>query len=266
MSERARQLLGILIGIPLCLAVGASIVIFVYNLGGAARIWAIAALLTIAVAVLVLYAVRNAKGNKLVEQLLDILYKEVNPDKFIAESKKVLDKTRNRALRNTLLLNLAVGYEAVGQFDEAIDVMKSMLIGAADKVSKAMFYCNAAAFYAEKGAVAEGHEAYTLGQPFFEKAGENIPVGYLRLSRGLLYYADGKYEEALEAFSKARGRGFEDRHTMTKLQLFEARALARLGRIKEAKSVYSKIVQKKTYPYLLECAKQELQILDAKTE
>ncbi len=261
MSDRLKQLLGILIGIPVCLAVGASVVILIYHMQGTARIWAIVALFAVAIAVLVLYAVRNAKGNKLVEQLLDILYKEADPDTFVQQSLAALDKTRNRALRNTLFLNLAVGYEAAGKYDEAIAVMKKMPIGSADKVSKAMYYCNAAAFYAEKGAAAEGHEAYTLGQPYFEKAGENIPMSYIRLTRGLLHYAEGEYEEALEAFTKARGRGFDDRHTLTKLQLFEARALSHLGRNRDAKNVYAKIVQKKTYPYLLECARKEMQEL-----
>ncbi len=265
MSDRLRQLIGIMISIPVCLAVGVSVVLFALRLEGGARTLFILALFALAVAILIAYAVRGAKSNKLVEGLLDILYKEVNPQKFIEASEAELKKTRSRALRNTLSLNLAVGYEAAGQFDEAIRVMKSMNVLSADKTSKAMFYCNAAAFYAEKGALTEGLEAYTTGQAYYEKAAKDISMGYIRLTRGLLYYAEGKYEEALETFEKARARGFDDRHTMSKLQLFEARALAKLAKKKEAKTVYGKIIQKKTYPYLLACAKEELAALE-KTE
>ena len=49
-----------------------------------------------------------------------------------------------------------------------------MNVLSADKTSKAMFYCNAAAFYAEKGALTEGLEAYTTGQAYYEKAAKDI--------------------------------------------------------------------------------------------
>lgn len=261
MNDKLRTLLTVLFGIPIGLAIGVSITLLIFRLEGTIRTLAIVALLAAAVAVLILMAVRNSRGNKLVERLLDILYKDADPDTFIAESLAALEKTRNRALRNTLSMNLAVGYAAAGRYSEAIAVMKEMPISTADKVSKAMFYCNAATFYAENGANTEAHEAYTLGRPYFEKAGEKLPIAYRRFTRGLLYFADGAYEEALDAFSKARMLGFEDRHTMTRLQLFEARALAASGQHKEAKAVYAKIVQKKTYPYLLNCARKELEAL-----
>ncbi len=261
MNDKLRTLLTVLFGIPIGLAIGVSIALLVFRLEGTMQTLAIVALIIIAITLLILMAVRNARGNKLVERLLDILYKDADPDTFIAESLAALNKNRNRALRNTLSMNLAVGYASAGQYDEAIKVMKEMPIGTADKVSKAMFYCNAAAFYAEKGANTEAHEAYTLGRPYFEKAGEKLPISYRRFTRGLLYFSDGQYAEALDAFSKARNLGFEDRHTMTRLQLFEARALAASGQHKEAKAVYAKIVQKKTYPYLLACAKAELEAL-----
>lgn len=266
MNDRLRQILTIAFGVPIGLAAAASIVVLVLHLQGTARALALLTLFAVGVAILVVIAVRNSRGNKLVERLLNILYKETDPETFIAESLTALEKTKNRALRNTLSLNLAVGYAAAGKYDEAIDVMKNMPIGSADKVSKAMYYCNAAAFYAEKGASAEAHETYNLGRPFFDKAGDKLPMAYLRLTRGLLHFAEGEYAEALEAFANARGRGFEDRHTMTKLQLFEARALAATGKVKDARSVYTKIVQKKTYPYLLACARKELEQLKSGTE
>ncbi|MBE7063393.1 MAG: hypothetical protein E7390_06385 [Ruminococcaceae bacterium] len=261
MNDRLRQIITIAFGIPIGLAIAASIALALYYLQGTARTLGILALFAVGIALLVGMAVRNSKGNKLVERLLDILYKEADPETFIAESLSALEKTKNRALRNTLSLNLAVGYAAAGKHTEAIEVMKNMPISSADKVSKAMYYCNAAAFYAEKGASVEAHETYNLGKPFFEKAGDKLPLSYLRLTRGLLHFAEGEYAEALETLANARSRGFEDRHTMTKLQLFEARALAATGRTKDAKSVYTKIVQKKTYPYLLSCAKKELEQL-----
>ncbi|MBE7025546.1 MAG: hypothetical protein E7408_05775 [Ruminococcaceae bacterium] len=261
MNDRLRHLLTLVIGLPLCFAVGISVVLLLIRLDGTLRTLAILFLFAVAITTLIFVGVRNSRNNKLVGRLLDILYKEVHPDRFIEESLAALKKTRNRALKNTLSLNLAVGYAAAGKFDEAIDVMKSIPIGSADKVSKAMFYCNAAAFYAEKGATAEANEAYNMGRPYFEKAEAKLPMGYLRFTRGLLHYAEGQFAEALEALEKARGIGFEDRHTMTNLQLFEARSLVRLEKTREAKALYAKIIQKKTYPFLLSCAKTELEQL-----
>ncbi len=261
MNDKLRQLVVIIVGLPISLAIGASVLLLIWQMDGAMRVWAFLALFALSVVVLLLHSAKNQKSNRLVESLLDILQKEVNPGKFIEESEKALKSTKNRALRSTLSLNLAVGYAATGDYDSAIRIMKEIPIGTADKMSKAMFYNNAAAFYAEKGAVNEGLEAYVLGQPHFMKAGKDIPIAYLTLTKGLLAFAEEKYEEAIELFENARSKGFEDRHSLTKLQLFYGKALAATGKTKEAKNMFSKIIQKKTYPFLLESAKEELEKL-----
>lgn len=261
MNDRLRQLLTIILGLPICLAIGASLILLILQLEGSLRVWGFLALFMVSVVALILNSAKNRKANRLVESLLNILQKEVNPEKFIAESEKELKRTKNRALRCTLSLNLAVGYEAIGDYDGAIRIMKEIPIGTADKMSKAMFYNNAAMFYAEKGAVNEALEAYVLGQPHFTKMGKDIPISYLTFTKGLLASAEEKYEEAAELFENARSKGFDDRHTLTKLQLFHGKTLAAMGKTKEARSMFSKVLQKKTYPFLLQSAKEELEKL-----
>lgn len=263
MNDRIKHILTLAFGIPLCLAAGLSGFLLITHLEGSLRTLVIAAFLLLGIGILIFYGVRSSKAGKTVEALLDILYKEVDPDTFITESEKVLKKTHNRALRSTLSLNLAVGYAAAGKYDDAIRVMKEINILSADKTSKAMFYLNAASFYAEKGSPLEAAEAYTMGQPYYEKASASIPFAHLRLVRGLLHYVEGQYEEALEAFENARKKGFDDRHSLSKLQLFEARCYAKLGKTKEAKVVYGKILQKNTYPFILASAKAESEALNA---
>ncbi len=262
MNDRARRLISIFFGVPVYVAFAVFAVIVISRLEGSARVAGIFVLLALLLAAFILYLVRTSRGNRQVAALLDILYKEADPEKFISASEEVLGKTRNRALRNTLLLNLAVGYAAAGKYDDAIRAMKEVPIDAADKESKAMYYCNVAAFYAEKGALDAGLEAYREGLPYFEKTGAAMPMAHLRFTRGLLHFAEGEYEEALEVFETAKNRGFSDRHTMTRLQLFEARAHAALGHVKEARQIYGKILQKKTYPFYLQSAKEELARLD----
>lgn len=266
MNPKIKKIFAVALRIPIFLTIGLSVVLLILYLEGIWRTIFGLTLFTIALVTFLWYAIHSAKMNKRIEALLDILYKEANPEKFIRESEKTLQKTKGRAIRSTLSLNLAVGYEAAGQFDQAIRIMKEMDISVADKVSKAMFYSNAASFYAENGSAFEAAEAYATGQPYFEKAAKSLPGAHLQLSRGLLYFVEEQYEDAADAFEKARGKGFEDRHTLTKCQLFEARALAHLGKIKEAKALYHKIQQKKTYPYLLACAKAELLGLEERAE
>ncbi len=253
-----RQITRILLGLPIFLAIIASVVLLIVRMEGSMRTLASIALFLIGVVLLVLLICKNKKESRLVESLLDILYREVNPERFIEASEAALAKTKSRPLQNTLRLNLAVGYEAAGDFDGAIRTMKEIPIETADKVSKAMFYNNMAVFYAEKGAEHEALEAYSFGKPHFKKAEADIPSSYMALTRGLLYFVEGKYPEAVEAFENARSKGFEERHTMAKLQLFHARALSALGEKKEAKTILGKLCQKKTYPYLLEVARKEL--------
>ncbi len=266
MNPKLKRNLMIALRIPIFVCIATYVVILMFYLAEPWRTVFAVTLFAVIVIAVSWYAIYFSKKSKRIEKLLDILYKEANPEKFIAESEKVLEKTKVRAIRNTLLLNLAVGYEAAGKFNEAIRIMKEMDISSADKVSQAMYYANAASFFAENGAAEEASEAYMMGRPYFEKAAKDLPAAHLQLSRGLCYYAEEKYEDAQDAFEKARGKGFDDRHTMTKTQLFEARALAHLGKTKEAKAVYHKVLQKKTYPYLLECAKAELAKLETHAE
>ncbi len=262
MNDKARQVWGLIFGLPIGFAIGITVFIFVMQLEGSARIAAIAILLALGISVLAWAARRNAKGSRQVEALLDILYKEADPEKFIRASQEALKKAKHRTLKSTLTLNLAVGYTASGRYDEAICTLKEMNVSLADKVSKTMYYLNAASCYAEKGAATEALEAYSLAKPLLEKTEKELPAGHILLTRGLLYFAEGKYEDALETFERARSRGFDERHTMTKLQLFEARAYTKLGKTKEARTLYGKILQKKTYPFLLQKAKEELFALD----
>ncbi len=266
MSDKARQVWGLVFGLPIGFAIGISVLMFVMQLQGGYRIGAIAILLAVGISVLLWASLRNAKGSRQVEALLDILYKEADPEKFIAASLEALKKAKHRTLKSTLTLNLAVGYTANGQYEDAIRTMKEMNVSLADKVSKAMYYLNAAACYAEKGAATEALEAYSLAKPLLEKTEKDMPAGHIYLTRGLLYFVEEKYQDALETFERARSRGFDDRHTMTKLQLFEARAYKQIGKTKEARALYGKILQKKTYPFLLQKAKEELAALDNPAE
>ncbi len=266
MNPRFKKIFAVALRIPILVSLVASVILLLLYLPGVWRTVFAATLFAATLVSFICYGIHSSKMDKCIEALLDILYKEVNPEKFIRESEEALRKTKSRAIRNTFLLNLAVGYEATGRFDEAIRIMKEMDISTADKVSKAIFYANAASFYAENGSVFEAEEAYTSGRPYFEKAAKRLPSGHMQLARGLLYFVNEQYADAADAFEKARGKGFEDRHTLTKCQLFEARALAQLGKTKESKALYHKIQQKKTYPYLLECAKAELLQLEGRAE
>ncbi len=261
MNNRMRQFIGFAIGAPVGLGLGISFFYLIFLGGGYLQMLGIVLFLALAVGLALFYGIRSVRGRKLADTLLDILYKEADPEKFVRESEKAIAKTRNRAVKETLSLNLAVGYEAMGEYGEAIRVMDAMDMSAADKISRAMYYSNLAAFCAENGQLVRAEAAYTKGQPLFEKAGEAISLAHVRFSRALLYYADEKYEETLDALETARSRGFEDRHSLARLQLFEARSLAKLGKLKEARNVYGKILQKNTYPFVLACAKKELAAL-----
>ncbi len=264
MNEQIKRVLLWAFGIPISLAVCTTIVLLLMRLEGVMLYLGIVALFLLGITVFIVNMLRSRKNEKLVASLLDILHKQADPDTFIKESEAAIQKKRNKSLRGTLSLNLAIGYEAVGDYGKAISVMKDCYGLMTDSISKAMFYINIASFYAQKGAVNEGLEAYQLGRPYVEKKQKFIPKAYILLVRGLLFYAQEKYEDALDSFRKVEPGQFEDRHAHTKLQLYMARTYARMGNMKEARTLYGKVCQRKTYPFLLECARREMEALSEK--
>ncbi len=264
MNTQMKRFIVWMAGIPISLAICASVVLLLMRLEGTLFYLALLFLFLLGVAVLVISMVRSRKNEKIVNKLLDILYKDADPKAFIAASKAQIQKTRNKALKGTLSFNLAIGYEADGNFGRAISVMKETLDLTADGLTKATYYLNLASFYAQKGAVNEGLEAYQAGRRYIDKKRKYIPAAYTLFVRGLLFYAEEKDADALDSFKKINMEEFEDRHSVTKLQLYMARAYSRMGNIKEARVLYGKVRQRKTYPYLLSCANAEIENLQEK--
>lgn len=257
MNGRLRTILKWGIGTPVSLAICAAVFYLLLRMGTTARLISMFGIFAIGFSVLLFNIIRSRKNEKLVTSLLDILYKKADPARFVSASKASIEKTKNKALLGTLYLNLAIGYEAMGDFGTAIAVMKENIHLFTDKLSKAIYFVNMASFYAQKGAVDEGLEMYQTGRSYVEKCKKQIPAAYMLFARGLLFYAEEQYTDALDSFRKVQAKDFEDRHALTKLQLYEARTLQKLGNSKEAKAIYGKICQKNTYPYLLQCAKEE---------
>ncbi|MDD6307870.1 MAG: hypothetical protein PUB07_00700 [Clostridia bacterium] len=266
MSEQIKRLISWIACSILTLAVCVSLFLLIMNLSGAARIWTIVGIVLVSLIILIIVLKRNARNEQMVGSLLDILYKNADPAAFIAASEKALEKTKNKALRCTLMLNLAVGYEAIGDFSHAIAIMKQISVLLTDRTSKAIYYCNLAGFYAQGDRLTDGLGAYKVARQYYEKCKKKIPNAYFLYTRGLLFYTEAQYEDAMDSFKKVQTNQFQDRHAQTKLQLYMARTFAAMGKTKDAREYYSKVLQRNTYPYLLTCAKQELDALQKNVE
>lgn len=261
MNDNIKRILKFSMIIPVAIVFGTVAGVLLYHMGKAGRIIIVSVIAAIILGVLVFYIARGIRDNKKVSELLDILYKELNIQKYVEDSTEAVEKSRNKAFINTVLMNICVGYEADGDYRRAVRAMREIKLRGASNTDKAIYYNNLAAFYAADGAVDDALATYKMGEKFISKAENKLRMSYINLTRGMIFWLEKKYDKAEEEIKTAKELGFDNKHDLNKAELWLARVYISEGKLQEGKEILMKLLQKKTMPGILKETSEELKKL-----
>lgn len=261
MDDNAKRILKISMIIPIAIVFGVIAGVLIYHTGEKTRIIIAAVTAAIVIGILIYYIVRGIRDNKKISELLDILYKELNTQKYIDASTEAVSASHSKAFINTVLMNICVGYEADGDYRRAVRAMREIKLRGASNMDKAIYYNNLAAFYAADGAVDDALATYKMGEKFIKKAEKKLQMSYIHLTRGMIFCLEKNYGKAKEEIETAKRLGFDNKHDLNKAELWLARVYISEGKIQAGKEILMKLLQKKTMPGILREASEELKKL-----
>ena len=211
--------------------------------------------LIIVVALILIFAyiiLKANKFNKEVFRLLKILYEDIDVENYIKETKNTISKTRNKLYKLHFSLNLAIGYEAIGEYQKAIDNMKVLKINDASWIYKALYYNNLAFFYYEADNLQAAIQTYSDGEKFINKLLENPLHSAAPLhTKGVIEYSKGNLILSEELLEKSKLQVKVNNHLVTSANLFIAKICLQSNRTHKAKLLLDYNLSQKLLPNIM---------------
>jgi hypothetical protein len=195
---------------------------------------------------------RYFKFSKELKRLTNILYEDIDPERFIEETKAAIAITKNKIYRLNLTINLAAGYEALGDSKKAIELMKEIDITVANSVYKALYYNNLAYFYLDTAHVHEAIQTYSEGERYISRLSKN-PLFSTTFShtKAVIEYYKGNLQLSEELLEKAKLQGKASLHAATAIDLYLAKIYIKTGRLQKAKVLLDYIMAQKLLPNIM---------------
>jgi tetratricopeptide (TPR) repeat protein len=204
------------------------------------------------------------KFNKEVTRLLKILYEDINAEKYIKETKDAISKTKNKSFKLHFALNLAIGYDALGEYQEAIDHMRALNISDARWIYKALYYNNLAFFYYEAGNCEAAIQAYSHGEKFINKLLEKpIYSGGPLHTKGIIEYSKGNFAFSEELLEKSKLQLNTNNHLVTSANLYIAKICLQTNRMPKARLLLDYNLSQKLLPNILAETKKVIEEMNS---
>lgn len=247
------SLIGALIGVPIGLLIA-------FLPEGQDGIFIPLFLLLIAAALIfiITYTIlKYKKFSKEVNRLINILYIDIDVDKYIKETQGAISKMKNKQYKLHLSLNLAIGFEAKGEYQKAIDYTERLNIDNANWVYKALYYNNLAFYYCEAGKLEQAIEEFSDGAKFIEKLLKNPLYCAAPLqTKAVIEYHKGNLPYAEELLEKSKQQIRVSSHLISSVNLYEAKIYLQTNRIDKAKLLLEYNLSQKLLPNILEETKK----------
>ena len=241
-------LIGIVIGLPIGL---------ISSFAKEEQLEVITPVLTlIMVAALILiftYTILKAiKINKEANRLLKILYEDIDAENYIKETKDAISKIKNKSYKLHFSLNLALGYDALGKYQEAIDNMRVLDIIDARWIYKALYYNNLTFFYYEAGNSQSAIQTYSDGEKFINKLLKKpLYRGGPLHTKGIIEYSKGNFASSEELLEKSKLQLNVSHHLVTSANLNIAKICLKTNRIAKARLLLDYNLSQKLLPNIL---------------
>lgn len=211
------------------------------------------------------YIIQKAvKFNKEAFRLLKILNEDIDVEKYIKETKDTISKTKNKYYKLHFALNLAIGYEAKGEYQKAIDHMKVLNINDARWIYKALYYNNLAFFYNETDNLQAAIQTYSDGEKFINKLLKSplYSAGPLH-TKGIIEYSKGNLTSSEELLEKSKLQVNANNHLVTSANLYVAKICLQTSRTQKARLLLDYNLSQKLLPNILAETKKVIEEMES---
>ena len=195
---------------------------------------------------------------------MNVLDKELDPEKFIELTENEYNKNKNKKYRNYMKLNLSAGYSSVGKIETAYEKLKEVdlskkLYRERDKI---LYYYNEALFLITLGKKEAAREIYNkyLSEEI-EKIRNNkklceIYCGLVKVLEGMLFHENDN-EKMIEILNEALKKTKIKRQNLGFKYLL-ATYKEKIGKIEEAMELYKEVIENGNKLYIVQEAKEKL--------
>ena len=213
---------------------------------------------------LVLFKVNSRLWMYLYSNYMNVLDKELDPEKFIELTENEYNKNKNKKYRNYMKLNLSAGYSSAGKIETAYEKLKEVdlskkLYRERDKI---LYYYNEALFLITFGKKEEATEIYNkeLSEEI-EKIGKRKKdseiYNLVKALEGMLFHENDN-EKMIEILNEALKKSKTKRQNLGFKYLL-ATHKEKIGEIEEAMELYKEVIENGNKLYIVQEAKEKLE-------
>ena len=196
---------------------------------------------------------------------MNVLDKELNPEKFIELTENEYNKNKNKKYRNYMKLNLSAGYSSAGKIETAYEKLKEVDLSKKlyRERNKILYYYNEALILNVLGKKEEATEIYNkeLSEEI-EKIKNNKKLGeiycsLIKVLEGMLFHENDN-EKMIEILNEALKKIKIKRQNLGFKYLL-ATYKEKVGKTREAIELYKEVAENGNKLYIVQEAKEKLE-------
>ena len=213
---------------------------------------------------LVLFKVNSRLWMYLYSNYMNVLDKELDPEKFIELTENEYNKNKNKKYRNYMKLNLSAGYSSAGKIETAYEKLKEVDLSKKlyRERNKILYYYNEALILNVLGKKEEATEIYNkeLSEEI-EKIGKRKKdseiYNLVKALEGMLFHENDN-EKMIEILNEALKKTKTKRQNLGLKHLLAAYK-EKAGKIEEAIELYKEVAENGNKLYIVQEAKEKLE-------
>lgn len=195
---------------------------------------------------------------------MNVLDKELDPEKFIELTENEYNKNKNKKYRNYMKLNLSAGYSSAGKIETAYEKLKEVDLSKKlyRERNKILYYYNEALILNVLGKKEEATEIYNkeLSEEI-EKIGKRKKdseiYNLIKALEGMLFHENDN-EKMIEILNEALKKTKTKRQNLGLKHLLAAYK-EKAGKIEEAIELYKEVAENGNKLYIVQEAKEKLE-------
>ena len=215
---------------------------------------------------LVLLMVNTGLWMYLYSNYMNVLDKELDPEKFIELTENDYDRNKNKKYRNYMKLNLSAGYSSAGKIETAYEKLKEVDLSKKlyRERNKILYYYNEALILNVLGKKEEATEIYNkeLSEEI-EKIGKRKKdseiYNLVKALEGMLFHENDN-EKMIEILNEALKKTKTKRQNLGLKHLLAAYK-EKAGKIEEAIELYKEVAENGNKLYIVQEAREKLKKL-----